>query len=134
MTSVHSIRFCEKCDNKYYHKINFPKDDTDEPTLIYYCRVCGHVDTSCKNVGTCVLDTQTSVNSVDAMPYIYNKYIKYDPTLPILTMKCPNDTCTTNEGDKEGVSDIVYIRYDTNEMKYLYVCINCDYKWNNENN
>ena len=54
-----------------------------------------------------------------------NKYTKYDPTLPRKTnMKCPNEKC----GDTPN-PDIIYLRYDDENMKYLYICSGCNFTW-----
>jgi aspartate carbamoyltransferase regulatory subunit len=43
-------------------------------------------------------------------------------------MKCPNAACVTNE--KVGTNaEIIYIRYDDDNMKYLYMCVECDHVW-----
>jgi DNA-directed RNA polymerase subunit M/transcription elongation factor TFIIS len=130
-----SIRFCIKCDNKYYHRIQYPEHSDVDPVLMYYCRVCGHVDNEHKNTGMCVLDTQHGDDSNSIFSNIYNKYTKHDPTLPILRIPCPNTKCQTNKEtqNETKTSEIVYVRYHAENMKFLYVCTTCDYKWNNEN-
>ena len=46
-----------------------------------------------------------------------------DPTLPRLyNIQCPNDECKTENG-------VIYIRYDSDNLKYLYICVDCDTKW-----
>lgn len=114
-----TIRFCEKCDNKYYHEIS-------EDKLIYFCRVCGHKDTNMTNEGLCVLNTQYH-DSNKSFEYVVNRYTKYDPSLPHIYLKCPNEKCKTNE--EEHVSDVVYLRYDKHAMKHIYICTECDYTW-----
>ena len=64
---------------------------------------------------------------------IINEYTKLDPTLPrIKNMKCPNDKCPTNEseeikGEKEiPESEIIYLRYDDINMKFIYLCAECN--------
>lgn len=134
-SSFQSIRFCVKCDNKYYHRMFYPtsdtgKEQTDDPVLLYYCRVCGYVDKDLQQQGMCVLDTQ-KYNNVDMFAHMYNEYTKHDPTLPHIFLPCPNDNCTTNS-DQKGVTDAVYLRYNQDDMKYLYVCTVCEHKWKNE--
>ena len=67
-----------------------------------------------------------------------NKYTKLDPTLPrINTVNCPNVDCASNkmiEGEKkethrEQDKEIIYIRYDDKNMKYVYLCAVCDTVW-----
>jgi hypothetical protein len=75
---------------------------------------------------------------------VVNKYTKLDPTLPrIHTMRCPNDECPSNEGGGAGAgagagahnkpkSEIIYVRYDDTNLKYVYLCAKCDKVWNTE--
>lgn len=109
-----SIRFCIRCDNKYYHQIQDNK-------LIYYCRVCGHQDLNI--AGLCVLNTQYG-HSTDSYEHVVNRFTKFDPTLPHIYLKCPNEKCTTKE-----ITDAIYLRYEPNQMKHLYICTECDHKW-----
>ena len=59
-----------------------------------------------------------------------------DPTLPrMYNVKCPNDKCNSNTDEKfKGPLEVIYIRYDNDKMKYLYMCTHCDTKWTNESN
>ena len=52
-----------------------------------------------------------------------------DPTLPrVNNILCPNPDCTTNT--KNDPREIIYIRYDDTNMKYIYLCSSCDTVWN----
>ena len=48
-------------------------------------------------------------------------------------MKCPNTMCETNRehvgGSGSKKCEILYIRYDDSNMKYLYMCTTCDTAW-----
>jgi DNA-directed RNA polymerase subunit M/transcription elongation factor TFIIS len=118
-----NIRFCSKCDNKYYHRILGNQ-------LIYNCRVCGNTEQNVSNQALCVLDTQFQQGTQN-FDFIVNKYTKFDPTLPHLFVHCPNDQCKTNAGNNniDSTTDAIYLRYDNNQMKFLYICTECDYKW-----
>jgi DNA-directed RNA polymerase subunit M/transcription elongation factor TFIIS len=121
-----SIQFCKRCDNKYYHKIN-------NNSLVYYCRVCGYEDTdSISNEAMCVLNTQFQKGANQDFDHVVNRYTKYDPTLPKIMIKCPNDDCKTNESKKEdATTEAIYLRYDNVNLKYLYICTVCETKWTN---
>ena len=121
------MKFCVNCDNMYYIKI---KDD-NENQLTYYCRNCGYVDETLTEEGTCVLNTNLLEESVQSHEHIINKYTKLDPTLPRLyNLKCPNADCITNKSEaEEKLNEVIYIRYNEKDMKYLYLCTNCDYIW-----
>lgn len=57
-----------------------------------------------------------------------NEFIQYDPTLPhVENIKCPSESCPSNSGTQKR--DVIYIKYDQNAMKYLYVCNVCNNRW-----
>jgi DNA-directed RNA polymerase subunit M/transcription elongation factor TFIIS len=117
-----TIRFCSQCDNKYYHSI-------EENQLKYYCRVCGNTETNVSKEALCVLDTQFQKDALN-FDHLVNRYTKFDPTLPHIFLRCPSDNCKTNIGsDPSHVTDAIYIRYDNHNLKFLYICTECDFKW-----
>ena len=117
------MHFCSICSNMYYIRIN--EDDPNK--LVYYCRKCGNEDTLLAVDNICVSRTQIK-KSEQSFNHIINKYTKFDPTLPrINNILCPNPECETNKGDKER--EIIYIRYDDVNMKYVYLCCECDVVW-----
>lgn len=117
------MKFCEKCDNMYYLSID--KDDPNK--LTHYCRHCGNIDQQTKTEGLCVLETNFK-QSEQKYQHMINPYTKLDPTLPrIYTMKCPNESCVTNHEGKK--TEVLYIRYDDDQLKYLYMCVECDTTW-----
>jgi len=128
------MHFCTVCQNMYYIRLTGENKDQ----LIYYCRKCGHEDdeliASLENV--CVSQTQLKA-SVSSYEHIINKYTKLDPTLPhINNIKCPNTACASNEsadetkdGDDQKEADILYLRYDDTNMKFVYLCTECNTVW-----
>jgi len=117
------MKFCTQCQNMYYISI----DEANLSELMYYCRHCGYKDRNLTNSGVTVLKTKFK-NTEQGCDHIVNKYTKYDPTLPRKTnMKCPSADCTK-------ASDIIYLRYDDDNMKYLYICTNCDFTWKSDDN
>lgn len=117
------MHFCSNCSNMYYIRIN-----SDNPNkLIYYCRKCGNEDTLLAIENVCVSKTHIK-QTEQTFSHIVNKYTKLDPTLPrINTVLCPNVECATNKEGKPR--EIIYIRYDTSQMKYIYLCSECDTVW-----
>ena len=112
------MHFCSKCDNMYYISI----DDLDPNSLLFYCKKCGNKDKSFANNKTCIAKINFK-QSTENFDHLVNEYTKYDPTLPrINNINCPNDKCKNNE-------EIIYIRYDNENMKYLYLCPKCDNVW-----
>ncbi len=122
------MHFCSNCSNMYYIRIN-----SDDPnSLVYYCRQCGNEDKIIAVDNVCVSKTQIK-KSEQSFNYIINKYTKLDPTLPrINNILCPNPDCNTNTKDEPR--EIIYIRYDDVNMKYIYLCSTCDTVWNTNNN
>ena len=122
------MHFCTNCSNMYYIRIN-----SDDPNkLVYYCRKCGNEDKLLGTENVCVSKTQLK-KSEQTFSHIVNKYTKLDPTLPrVSNILCPDSSCPTN---KEGKSrEIIYIRYDDTNMKYIYLCSHCDTVWQTNNN
>jgi DNA-directed RNA polymerase subunit M/transcription elongation factor TFIIS len=178
----------------YYLKIR-DEDGNIGNTLIYYCRNCGHEDTTLSTTNICVSDIQLRTSEKKYTP-IVNEYTKFDPTLPrINTIKCPNQECSSNTAMKGGAPktnasasakttklkiktkkteasladepvsaalasaaldavasaapvsatldttleseqtnrEVIYIRYDDTNMKYVYLCVHCDTTWRTDN-
>ena len=124
------MKFCTECNNMYYIKI----DDENSSSLSYYCRNCGHKDVNVDDEGICVINTQLK-KGTHHFEHIVNKYTKLDPTLPrVYNIPCPNTQCCTNKVEKNNENndtsrEVLYIRYDDNKLKYLYMCCKCDHYW-----
>lgn len=123
------MHFCVNCDNMYYIRIS--AEDTNK--LVYYCRNCGHEDSNLTVDNVTVSKVQLK-KSEQQFNHIINKYTKLDPTLPRINhVLCPNSDCATNtvDGTKR---EIIFIRYDDINMKYVYLCSTCDTVWKTEEN
>jgi aspartate carbamoyltransferase regulatory subunit len=97
--------------------------------LTYYCRYCGNKDETITEEGVCVLNTQFKKGE-QKFNHIINEYTKLDPTLPrIFNMKCPNAECKTNHDGYDKPVEVIYMRYDDDNLKYLYICAECDTTW-----
>lgn len=120
------MHFCTQCLNMYYISI----DPDNQNNLVYYCRNCGHKDNTLNISNVSVLKVQLK-KSEQEFSHIINKYTKLDPTLPrINNILCPNPECSTNTNDTPR--EIIYIRYDDLNMKYVYLCSTCDNVWKTE--
>jgi hypothetical protein len=113
-------------------------------SLVHYCRNCGHREPVKHEI--CVSKVQLK-NAAQNYGNIINKYTKLDPTLPRINhVKCPNAMCPSNPpehalalapaaassaSDKPAVvpREVIYIRYDEVNMKYVYLCTVCDKLW-----
>ena len=110
----------------YY--ISIDADDTNK--LVYYCRNCGNKDSTLSIENVTVSKVQLK-KSEQEFSHIINKYTKLDPTLPrINKILCPNVECSTNKDNTPR--EIIYIRYDDINMKYVYLCSTCDSVWKTE--
>ena len=133
------MHFCTICRNMYYISI----DPENANKLIYYCNQCGNKDEtlSVENVNVSRVQLKKTTQEFS---HKINKYTKLDPTLPrINNVLCPNPDCLTNESTKhttkhtsnepnESIREIIYIRYDDTNMKYVYLCSTCDTVWKTE--
>lgn len=118
------MEFCQNCENMLYVRIGGEEDNPTGP-LIYYCRKCGN-EQEMKKEQLCVSKIQLK-RSEQKYDNIINEYTKLDLTLPhIYTIPCPNAECKSH---KTG-NDVIYIRYDDINLKYIYLCTKCDNIWN----
>lgn len=123
-----NMKFCIKCDNMYYIGIN----EKNANQLTHYCRNCGYIDNSNIRENSCILNMDIKKGE-QKYSHIVNQYTKYDPTLPrISNIQCPNENCETNS-EKDLKPDVLYIRYDEDNLKYLYMCSTCDTTWKTNN-
>ena len=122
------MHFCSVCQNMYYTSI----DPDNSNKLIYYCRNCGNKDENISLENVSVFKMQLK-KSEQEFSHIINPYTKLDPTLPrINKILCPNPDCLTNTKDEPR--EIIYIRYDNTNMKYIYLCSTCNTVWKTEEN
>jgi DNA-directed RNA polymerase subunit M/transcription elongation factor TFIIS len=99
--------------------------------LIYYCRNCGNQDSTISIKDITVSKVQLK-KSEQEFSHIINEFTKEDPTLPrVSNILCPNGDCLTNKTENEN-REIIYIRYDDINMKYVYLCSTCDIVWKTE--
>ena len=125
--------FCDECDNMLYTKIvDEPEEEEDASSggaacpapskggLIYYCKNCGKEHTNIKNTQRSIFSINYNIDEIKKHSLI-NEYTLADPTLPKTTgIKCPNKSCPNKSS-----SNIVYINYDSNNMKFVYACLDC---------
>lgn len=123
------MHFCNKCENMFYIKL----ENENCNNLIYYCRNCGNSTSNITDLGKSII--KENINKSDNKYNInINSYTKLDSTLPRINyIKCPNETCLSNKPEFDiDKREIISIRYDHINMKYLYLCSHCDYSWHTE--
>ena len=113
------MKFCPKCENYLYM-------DTKSGALLRVCRTCGYSENDTQ--GGLAMETVVQERSSEGYKILLNEFTRQDPTLPhVVTIKCPRTSCTTNTGGK--TRDVIYIKYDAVNMKYLYICNVCGEQW-----
>lgn len=117
------MHFCSVCKNMYYIRLK----NENENNLIYYCRNCGNEEENFSQE-TIILSSTQFKKSDKQFSYYINQYTKMDPTLPrVNDIQCPNEDCP---GVKDiSKKEIIYLRYDESQMKYVYLCASCDNTW-----
>jgi|TARA_B100001094_G_scaffold236928_1_gene232091 DNA-directed RNA polymerase subunit M/transcription elongation factor TFIIS len=119
------INFCDKCDNHL-----FLYSDEETQRLYLGCKACGNKkeynDTNCIYNNEYDIDLSKTINN--------NQYLENDITLPTIQNN-PNIRCTNKEciSIKEGKpSNVLYIKYEHDSMKYIYICKYCKQSWTNK--
>jgi hypothetical protein len=116
-----SIRFCTVCNNYLYLHVDETTGDLQRS-----CRNCGYKDIA-EQGG---LVSEMRIEQLSAEGYnLVNEFTLLDPRLPHLhgTIKCINSGCKSNKPGSE--SDIVYIKYDAENLRYIYICTFCKTNW-----
>jgi len=119
------MRFCTNCENMFYMK-----SGEDGNSLIYYCRNCGteNTDVDPEDLKISSTSSQNIINV--SSEHLINKYTKHDTTLPRTNkINCPNSECTHKATDDAAAHNVLFIKYDTDNMKYVYMCCTCDTYW-----
>jgi DNA-directed RNA polymerase subunit M/transcription elongation factor TFIIS len=117
------MEFCDVCENM----LNLILDKKDG-NLKYMCKFCS----SSKNVGAnfnpCVHKTNYGGNEKIFYEMFINEYTFIDPTLPrSKQIHCPH--CSKEDAHKE--TEVIYVRYNDSDMKYIYLCCECKSAWIN---
>lgn len=114
------MRFCDSCGNKF-----------DHVDMMEVCKTCG-IERPFKprNLDEALVSETNfrSGGSSAGSGITVNKYTVLDPTLPhVNTIRCPKAECPSNMGSKDP--DVIYIKTDPAQLKFQYVCVNCNTKW-----
>jgi DNA-directed RNA polymerase subunit M/transcription elongation factor TFIIS len=113
------MKFCPIC--RYYLYL-----ETDEQTCNRLCRNCGYKEK--EENGSLISETLVKERTSEGYKILLNEFTRQDSTLPHLkTMKCHREDCKSNGGGAE--KDVIYIKYDSENLKYLYICNVCGEYW-----
>ena len=118
--------FCKSCQNMYYLNII-----DDGQALQYSCRTCGDIYDGDTPINHMLVSKTSFKSSTPEFGSWVNEYTKFDPTLMrVNNIPCVNITCKTNGGEFDhSLREIIVIRYDVVNVKYLYLCPECDNVW-----
>ena len=111
--------FCDNCDNFMFTYV-----DTNTNKLYNGCKVCGNKDDSESDANDYIYKSNINIDISE----IINPDIINDNTLPKIknnpNIKCINEDCNSKI--------ITYIKYNSDNMNYLYICDICGKKWTNK--
>ena len=113
------MEFCDVCDNMLYIKHENEK-------VFYKCNCCLKEFMDFETKSKCISKTKLHKEATSYKSYV-SDHVFNDPTLPCInSVACPNADCS-KAPDQEG--EVIYIKYDTTGMKYLYCCKHCKHFW-----
>lgn len=118
------------------------KDDTPH-CLDFTCKNCGYNETEDTSISAPIVakryDNDSKKSELDDKCIVQTNYfddirsfqqyqtknIKYDMTLPrVNNIDCPKCSSKTNK-----MPEVICIKYDQANMKFLYFCCDCDHFW-----
>ena len=120
------LNFCDNCNN-----LMDIYSDEETKKLYLGCKCCSN-KTDFNEGNKCIYTNESIIELSDIINS--NQYLTEDITLPLIqgnpNIKCPNADCDSNT--KEGIgSEILYIKYNSEKLSYMYICKHCNTKWTN---
>ena len=118
------MEFCTNCDNMLYINIETSDSESDDNAsssskLTYYCKNCSFKTEDLKSKNCCIYEETFNTDSIKK-DMSFNENIIHDPTLPrAIGIRCINSNCPS------ASPEIIYINYDNKNMKYTYICLDC---------
>lgn len=134
------MQFCTVCDNVLHMQIGEADSESSKSTqtvpLTMYCKHCPYTleidqtqeSASAKLFNPCMYRSNYSSNHPLYYSTLVNKYTFADPTLPRMSIPCPNTKCVSNV-DTTCASEVIFVRYDDQDMRHLYLCHHCKQCW-----
>ena len=123
------MEFCDNCQNMMYVEVVTDENEGNtKPRLRHYCKNCKNSRESGAEASSIMISDKSQFDASEiAYKAFMTPYIKHDPTLPRVTnIKCPNTKCTIDQGKS---NEVIYIKYDSDNMKFLYYCCHCGHFW-----
>lgn len=127
------MNFCPKCENYLYlEQASEEATNASGATEKRYflnrrCRTCGYNEVDVQ--GGLVNETIVQERASEGYKILLNEFTRQDPTLPhVNTLPCPNTSaCPTHKSN--APRDVIIIKYDAQNMKFLYICNVCGEQW-----
>ena len=136
------MNFCPKCENLLVLQQGYAEvpTATGGKAKLYFlnriCNFCNYAEVD--NEGGLVNETIVQERASEGYKILLNEFTRQDPTLPhVTTLPCPNTTgnpakglpiCPTHTAEKKP-RDVIIIKYDAQNMKFLYICNVCGEQW-----
>jgi hypothetical protein len=118
------MNFCTTCNNYLYIDLD------EERNLVRYCKNCGYKKIEKKEDGSILVIDDNKIDNTTRFSQYLNKHIKHDHTLPrVNNIPCTNPSCTKKPDED---NEVIYLKYDFINMKYLYYCCKCDEYFRNK--
>jgi len=118
------VSFCNGCENMLYLYVN-----SETSKLYHACRSCGNTEKVDDTKSRHVYNNKQSDLDISEIINL-NPYISHDVSLPEIkgnkNIKCKNELCDGED------TNIKYIKYDSVNMKFIYICTHCGSKWINK--
>ena len=118
------MEFCDNCNNMLYVEV-IQAEGLEAPSLKHYCKNCKYSRVSSHVESSMLISDKSQFDASEiAFKSYMSPYIKYDPTLPrVNNIKCTNTACKAKQ------NEVIYIKYDGDNMKFLYHCCHCGHFW-----
>lgn len=116
------MEFCEVCDNMLYLEV------TPEKHLKTFCKNCNFTAIR-QATSSIAISKKNFTSDANSFKAFMNPNIKYDYSLPrVNNVECPS--CQPKQRQSKD-NEVIYIKYDHDNMRYLYFCCHCDHFWKN---
>ena len=118
---------CPICD--YYMPLA-PRRGNDLNTAMELVRVCKNCGNTKEEKKGLVMEVVVQEKASESYNVFVNEFTEQDPRLPHISMlKCPNVNNCPSRIDPNVKPDIIYLKHDMANMKFLYICTHCHTQW-----
>jgi len=110
------MKFCPICENLLIVRPSVQNTESD--LIKYVCRLCFHEEDVDPN--DVLFENKRHFKDIEELVIHchVNQYSMQDPTLPVMDRECT--TCNNTKQQHK------YIRYSTEPLKFIYICLTCE--------